>query len=438
LVFMSNPQKIFDILPPERAVKEAVPAKKIIRERFDNNRDKEQRPQTPQVQDKSSNFILRNFFLLGFILVLAFFLISQFVLNKTDVLVYPKNEISSLNGDVNVNTSKTAIDVISKIIPGKIFQAQKTISQDFPATGKTTQGGNATGIIKIYNNFSTAPQILVKNTRLISSGGFLFRTTERVVIPGAALVKGKIQASSLDVNVIADQPGQDYNIGPSTFSIPGFVGTSKYTAFYGKSSSSMSGGFLGQALQVTKADLDNAKNDLSAKALSQGRDLLLTQIGEEFIVLDGAISSGIVDSTSSFSAGAVAKNFNYQVTAKFTALVFKKADLENFSKTAILSAFPSGKNIEDSSLKLSYGFKSLDQNNGKMVLTASSSAKVYSDIDKNRIINELKGQSLLEAQEILSTESEINKAQIKSWPFWANNVSKDAGKIDVQLILDPG
>jgi len=93
----------------------------------------------------------------------------------------------------------------------------------------------ATGIITIYNTYSSSPQTLVKTTRFVSEGGKLFRTTKTIVVPGADASSGKIVPGSTTVEVIASEPGNEYNIGPSTFSIPGFKGTPKYLAFYGES-----------------------------------------------------------------------------------------------------------------------------------------------------------------------------------------------------------
>ena len=112
-------------------------------------------------------------------------------------------------------------------IQGEVLEAEKEVSQNFTAHGKKLKSTKAHGTMRIYNNYSTAAQTLVATTRFISNEGKLFRTKERVVIPGGYYEGGKLAAGFIDIEVIADQPGEDYNIDPSTFSIPGFVGTSK-------------------------------------------------------------------------------------------------------------------------------------------------------------------------------------------------------------------
>ncbi len=73
-------------------------------------------------------------------------------------------------------------------------------------------------------------------TRFLALDGKIFRLTKGITVPGAKIVEGKIIPSSIEAAVIADQPGEAYNIGPvSRFSIPGLKGTPKYEAFYAES-----------------------------------------------------------------------------------------------------------------------------------------------------------------------------------------------------------
>ncbi len=430
---MNNSQKIFDILPPRKTEiqppkkKQEVPAQRTI---------KKEPPLAGSGQEKAGVSFPKRIVAFFIFLLAAFVLISNFVLDRAEIKIWPKTETSNLNEKVLASTAKTAIDLQGKAIPGEIFKEEKTISQEFSATGRTTEGQKASGQIRVYNNYSEALQVLIKNTRFISAEGKLFRTTEKIIVPGGRYDKGKLQPGYIDANVIADQPGENYNIGPSTFSIPGFVGTPKYTAFYGKSSVAMSGGFLGEASQVLKEDLDKAKKTLSDKAVQEGKISLKNKIPDGFVLLDEAIYSEITEATSSLLAGAKAKTFTYQVKAKLEAIAFEKSDLENLSKEIVLSNFSLGKKIQEGSLSIVYNFDSSDIKIGKLVLNASFSSKIYSGIDENSLAQTLAGESLAKAQEILTAQPEITKVQIKSWPFWTDIVPEDPQKISVKLILD--
>ncbi len=434
---MDNNKKVFDILPPGKQEtqlpsqppkkKEKLPAQKIVKKEITRG---------GSGQEKTGFSFTTRIIAFSIFLLAVFVLVSTFVLNRAEIKIWPKTETSNLNEKVLVSTAKTAIDLRGKTIPGKIFAQEQTISQEFSATGKTQESGKSAGLIRVYNNYSDVPQVLIKNTRFISSEGRLFRTTEKIIVPGGTYVKGKLQPGFIDVNVIADQPGEDYNIGPSTFSIPGFVGTAKYTAFFGKSSATMSGGFLGEAWQITRDDLDKAKKTLSDKVIQEGKISLKNKIPDGFVLLDEAIYSEITQATSSLLVGVKAKTFTYQVKAKIEAVAFKRSDLENFSREITLFGFSPGKKIQEGSLSIVYNFDSSDIKTGKLVLNTSFSSKIYSDIDGNSLAKTLAGESLVRSQEILTDLPETAKVQIKSWPFWIDIVPKDPQKVITRLILD--
>jgi len=105
-------------------------------------------------------------------------------------------------------------------------------------------GTKASGIITAFNEYGSEPQLLIASTRFLSSNGKIFRTTKDVYVPGAQLNDDEIIPSSIDVEVMADYLGAEYNISPSDFTIPGFKGTVKYESLYGKSNTAISGGSM--------------------------------------------------------------------------------------------------------------------------------------------------------------------------------------------------
>ncbi|MFH1401867.1 MAG: hypothetical protein ABIG40_02805 [Parcubacteria group bacterium] len=430
---MNNNPKIFDILPPGKA--EIQPSKKKEEARAQKTIKKEI-SRSDSGQEKTEASFSKKIITISVFLLVVFVLVSNFVLNRAEIKIWPEVEISDLSEKVLASTAETSVDPQKKIIPAKIFTEEKTFSQEFSATGKTQEGQKASGQIRVYNNYSDVPQTLIKNTRFISAEGKLFRTIEKIIVPGGTYDKGKLQPGFIDADVVADQMGESYNIGPSTFSIPGFVGTPKYTAFYGKSSAAMSGGFLGEAPQVAKEDLDKAKKTLSDKATQEGKIFIKNTVPDGFVLLDEAIYSEITETTSSLPAGSKAQTFTYYVKVKLEAITFEKSVLESLSKEIILSNISPDKKIQEESMSIVYNFDSSDIKTGKLVLNASFSSKIYSDLDKKSLTQTLAGESLTKAREVLTAQSEIAKVQIKSWPFWTNTIPKDLQKIDVRLILD--
>lgn len=420
-------QIITDIIKPEAKKPEIIIEKK--------RRGKIRRPKEEKVRVKRPRL---KFFLISIILVIVVAVglgvFSYFFSLGVKIIIWPKQE--TLNSQVQLVVDKEAkdINIFAKIIPGYLFQEEKTISQDFTATGKSAEEAKAEGVIRVYNNYSTSSQILIATTRFISSEGKLFRSIERVVIPGGKYENNKLQAGYLDVKVRADQAGEDYNIGPATFSIPGFVGTPKYTGFYGKSSGSMSGGHKGEVALVAAEDIESAKNALSQKIFEETRSGLKAKIPSDFVVIE----EGIRDKVSEISipkAGAVQETFKAEIKGVSETIAYKKQDLENFAKETILFQKPTDKELYQESLKTDYSLLKSEIDAGKMTLNLNISAKIFSGINEEAIKENVAGKAPVQITEFLSIQPQIERAEIKLLPFWTKEAPKNRDKIRLELRL---
>ena len=440
------PKKIFDIFPPQKtgeyhlsAGRETPVAKK-----------EEERVEVPPKQ-KSQKISLKKWWGVVFLLFILGGFLAYFSLSRAEIEIWPETKISDfrekVTADSKVEKTDPAFWVKSGVIPAKIYEGETTLSQEFPASGKKEK--RAEGIIKVYNVYSVSPQVLVANTRFVSAEGKLFRTIEKVTIPGGKSEGGKLVPGYLDIKVRADQPGTEYNIGPTTFSIPGFAGTPKYTAFYGKSFEKMEGG--GQTSQVTKEDLENAKKILTERALEQAKTSLESKIQEEtssqenrpglsnsdFVLIDKALSQEIISATSNCQEGAEAENFNLQVKVKSQALLFKKSDLENLAKELVSNQIEKTKKFQQESLKINYSAESIDLKSGRIILDLTINAKIYSEIDTTTLKKALEGKSLAETKILFESQPEIIKTRINLWPFWVKKVPENPEKIEIKINLDP-
>jgi hypothetical protein len=423
-------KKFFDIYPPSKVT---------------SGKDKSSQPTEEKIAQsvykKRDIFSLKKFFIaLIFLSLVGVIAFGYLHFTKVEVKIWPKTQFLSfhekITADIKFNQNNPAFSIEKRMIPARLVEEERSESQQFVSTGKFLKEVKAKGQIRVYNNYSTAPQILVAGTRFISSEGKLFKSLAKVTIPGAKYdSKGKLQSSYIDVEVEASEAGEDYNIAPSTFSIPGFVGTAKYTAFYGKSFSPMAGGFRGEVSQVTQGDLDRARETLATKILQDSRSSISNKIDNDFILLNEAIKEEVFEASSLLPAGAQADSFNYQVKIKIKALVFKKSDLENFARDFILISTTEGKVIDEKSLKVEYNQRAVDFDSGEIELDSNFSANVYQRINEREIKEVLKGKSPREASFILEAQPEISKVEIKFRPFPLPKISSNVEKIKLILVL---
>jgi len=358
-------------------------------------------------------------------------------LARAEVEIKPKTDILTFKTKVTIDKSAETINFLDKVIPGKIFHTENTVSGEFASSGEISKAEKAEGVIRIYNNYNSL-QVLVATTRfqaplekfqppLEEGENPWFRTIERVAIPAKGYV---------DVKVIADSPGEKYNIEPSTFSVPGLAGTPQYTFVYGKSSKSMKGGALEKTPQVNQEDLDKAKEELTVKVEEECNESLKNKILADFDFLKEASEIKIIEASSRVQPGDELEKFNYQVKAEAQALAFRIEDLKNFANDFILSQVPENKIIDQKSLKVNYSLDSANLEAGKIIISLSLEAKIYSEIEEVSLKRALAKKSVTEGKLFLEEQPEISEVKIKLSPFWVKEIPDEAEKIKINLRVD--
>jgi len=398
-------KKIFDILPPEKKYQpEIIKRKEMI----------EKKP--------SPSFFRKRRLIIIFVLFLIFFL-SYPIFQKTTINIWPKSNTLSFKEKIIVDKDFKEYDFSRKTIPGNFLKEEKTLSQEFSASGKAPKEEKARGVIRVYNNFSN-PQILVAGTRFQPplDKVLYFRTTQKITIP---------PNSYADIEVVADRPGEEYNIGPSTFSVPGLAGLPQYYSVYGKSSAPMKGGFRGESSQITKKDLEDAERILKEKLEKELDSVLENKASEEFVLLEEITKKEIENPFFSAKEGEIGEKFTGEIKGTAQALVFRRSELERISKDLILPKIPKGEILREESLKINFEPETIDLEKGKIVLNLDISAVVSSSFDKEKLKNELAGKSLSETQDILKRNDKIEKFKIKTFPFWTRNLPKNPQKIEI-------
>jgi len=449
---MQKLKKLIDIFPPEKLVKEdksssspfaAARVKKYYDFPVEGKIEKEKEI-TGNERKKKGRLKKSLFFVFPFLV--AGFLFLHFVSAKVNIEIWPKTENLNLEEGLTVDVKGGQLDLVSKVIPGKIFETEKSASQQFNSAGKALKENNAQGIVRVYNNYSLS-QTLVANTRFQPplEKVLYFRTTRKVVIPSKSYV---------DVEVIADRPGEEYNIEPTTFSTPGLVGLPQYYSVYGKSFSQMTGGFKGQVSQVKQEDLDAAKKSLLEKIKKETRDSLIKESSKEYIFLDEGMSRVVLEASSSVPAGTEAESFNFNLRIKINAIGFEKSNLDDFVKELIKSKiqntdkevkedksssspFTAARVLEEQSLKIDYSVKEADLQSGKIILNLKISAKVYSDINEKTLKKALFGKSVKESRLLLESQPAITKTKLNVFPLWLKIIPENEDKIKIKLNIAP-
>jgi hypothetical protein len=204
---------------------------------------------------------------IGAIVLLSSIALSLLFAGAT-VTVYPKQDTVVVNAILTAEEEKTADEhfAIAKMA------ITDTATREVVALEEKEVEERASGKVILYNEFSETPQRIIPRTRFESSNGLIFRVAEAVEIPG---MKSDGTPGEIEITITAEEPGVAHNIGPDSFTLPGYTEAGLLThaeKIYARSTEAMTGGFKGVRRTVDEAQRTAVEEELQAEL----RDRLLS------------------------------------------------------------------------------------------------------------------------------------------------------------------
>ena len=382
---------------------------------------------------KKLMIILLTFFLVCF--VIAIKIVSKYP--RLDLVIYPLHK--QINEEIKfmARDGVDKIDLAEKVIPGEYMEISLEKTMEFEATGSKIidkNAGVARGKVTIYNYFSEKPQGLVKTTRILSKkDGKLFHLNKTVVVPGMK----DDEPGKVEVEVYADKPGEEYNIGPDDFEIFVWRNTPKGEKFKIKSETAMTGGMLSdKAVEkkvVTKEDLDMARKKVIEELDKSINEELNKRFNEGQMTVEDAIEKEIISSKSSHQEGAVTDKFTYTVEYKLKLVAFYKNDADKFIREFLQEKF-AGKYKPEEKLVVEFKRGILDSVKKNLTVYAGVEGKAWFQVPVEEIKTGVIGADKETIRSVLSKEAGVSSAEIKPSPSWVNKAPKNKEKINIQIV----
>lgn len=410
--------------PSERSIRN-IP---VAHRRAPASAEQADQPQTPRRPRRRRQGRVLLFWLAIFVVVaiLAALLVSTFFAGTT-VHVTPRTESVNPTGSIMAQLNGPV-----GTLPYRVATDTRSATTTVPANGTKQVSRQASGLVTIYNAYSSASQRLIANTRLATSDGKIYRIKESVTVPG---MQGTTPGS-VNATVYADSPGDSYNkSGSVAFTIPGFKGDPRYDKFTAKSQGAISGGFIGSEPSVSASDLSAAKTQLQ-KGLEQAvRESAQSSIPDDYIVLPNTLTitySDIAQSPAGNSTATISESASasvYLVSKADLASAIAKKSVTDYAGEAVALT-------PDSSLNLSVATTSQQ---GTLTVSFGGSAKLVWQFDPNAVKQALLGRSKGEFQQVLSSFAPAVRcsgetpcsASIR--PFWQSSFPDDPNEISVVI-----
>jgi hypothetical protein len=428
--------KIYDIIPPKKK-----------QEHFSYLSDKSKQTQKKQTRKrqiwkdiallKGLNWkfskIKIGLAVLCFLFVLGIFWLFSSA-QEAEVLIWPQTNEVSFNTKVefsasNENWNLAGSDLSEIKIPAVPVEIEEVFKQEFPASTVKVED-KAIGTIKVFNKHSYNVT-LIEGTRFLSATepAKQFHIQKGITIPAGG---------HIDVQVVASEAGDGYNIEPTTFSVPGlrnFSPPQLYYNVYGKSSEKMKGGRIQEIKKVTEEGLSSAEEQLLKISQEKAKTVLEEKVGKDFRILDESIEMEVIESGPvNAVAGQEKETFIYANRLKIKALKIEKLHLMEFVAAYIRLNIPGTRDLVESSLAVNLfkstmsGFLYETQINGKIYTKTDEYA--LKEVIKSRV----RSEAVRYAWEVFP---EMTKTpQIIFRPFWSRRMPSDSENIELKLIFE--
>ena len=415
--------KIQDIAPPKQ--------RRVVREEL--VREEEPAPMKER-KGKGGSFWVKAVLIPFFLVVVAGFGMLHFFFAKAQVIVWPETRDIHVTQDLVADTTVQSINIAERVIPAQTLSVTKNETRLFPASLKTVREDRASGTIRVFNAADTQPKTLVAQTRFVAEGGELFRTPERIVVPGGTQQGGKLVPGHIDVEVVGAEAGADYNIGASHFSLPGLSGSALFTAIYAESFEPMTGGSEREVSVVSSEDIERAKETLIEDVGAQARAELLRRVPSNRVADEGSIFIDVQEAISPIKPGSEIGQFNVSVQLEAVAYTFAANDVTAFIDSLLVAELEPGEVIAEGKTRSSFNQTLVSQ--GESSLSLVVDAVAYPRQDETELKLKLRGKSQADAQSALSLLPELKRTELSFWPFWISSVPNNIDKLLVETVID--
>lgn len=356
----------------------------------------------------------------GIVVVIAASVAALFYFSSAKVEVTPNTVSAAVQNSFTANQS-------SGSLPFEIITAQKTATVNVASSGTKTVNSSASGTITIYNTQAKS-QKLITNTRFATASGLIFRIHAPVTVPGGSTAK----PGSIAAKVFADKEGDSYNVGPTSFTIPGFAGTPQASQVYARSTAAMTGGASGSVPVVDSTVEAQSRASLVAALGPDLAESIQAQIPAGYVLLPGAATTTFDALASAPSSTTGTVDIKEQGT--ITAVVFPNAALAEAIASSITGLNYQGEPLTLSStsgLQLAATGGTPDADAASFPFALSGTAPLVYTVDPARIAAAIAGETRSAAEVALTNYPEVKRAIIVLRPFWRQTFPQDPSAISV-------
>jgi len=328
--------------------------------------------------------------------------------------------------DVVVDKNQAVSDLANMKLNGQAVTAEKELTGQYPSTGVKNIGEKATGKVTIANAYDYQKNIPIDKGAIIIRGDKQFVVQKSVFVPTATPTIGydtdgkpviNTLPGTVDVDVLATDPGEAYNLEPGVFSFVAFTGTKK-EKITASNAVAFAGGSTKEQKFVTADDLKKAEIDMKKKASDGANADLLAKIETSGLkVLEGCMTEDVINSGSSKKADDAVDTFDFTVKTNVSGLGFVENDLKQFILNGVVGQLDADQMIiNPDNMTIDYKLSVANLDEGNITLKADYKGQVGKKISADTVRNAITNKSLGSAQNYLVAIDGVESVTLEVWP----------------------
>lgn len=387
---------------------------------------------------KKRPMLIASAILVGFgVIILA---VAAVVVPSATVILTVEAQPFSDSITSTVSLEAQSVDIDKGIVLGKLQTQTIETKVSAKASGKKDQGEKATGTVSLFNYWDSASHTYPAGTTFTAKNGNRFVTQAEVTVGGATSTisggQSVITPGKKDVDVVAFEPGEAYNIGATSFVIP-TLPKAQQDKIYATSSTKFTGGTSKLVGVVTADDItkltDTAKTQNKSEAVAKFKTDLTDQV-----VLEQAVQTQSQEVVTSVVADAVAESVEVTVIGKFGLITFKEDDQKTLVQKLVSVKIPQDQTLVTSGDGIEVDTSQFEVNlvtDAKIELNNKIKAFTVNGFDQNQIRRLLVNAKPNSDSVVAITKAKIptQKAEVTRSPKWWPRLPLWSEKIKLDL-----
>ncbi len=429
---------IDDIIPPEDRSIRNVSVSREGRRRSQRQRPQEEHTPSPARRERHDVYRRRKaprwgLWVISGVAVLAVLIFGlSFLFSGAKVIVTPKQRTVPIAAEFQASRTPSLTE-----LGYEVMTIEREGSREVSASGEEYVEEKASGTIIVYNNFNSSDQRLIKNTRFESPDGKIYRINESIVVPGQRTEGNTTVPGSIEAVVYADEVGEEYNIGLTDFTIPGFEGSPRFEGFYARSKTAMTGGFVGEKKIVQEADEVRAREEIQRDIREQISQEALAQKPEGFELFE----NGTFIVFTSLPNQEKGNDAVIREKATLYGVLFKQEAFAAFLAENTVAGYNDGDSVritnpQDLNFTILNKSEQEPWNDNAFQFEIDGTAHIVWEFDSQQLKNDLIGKSKDAFTTVLTGYPSIEEAQIILRPFWRQTFPEEIEDIKVTTIID--